>query len=82
MKRKLIFNGGLLSRKRLFIFLAISVFVIFAPQRLSAHQQPTTPVFLDVSPDKVALEMQVSLSELEPDSVTRLRKTLKRWLKD
>ncbi len=62
---KLIPNSRLLSSKRLFIFLAILASCICAPQRSSAHQQPTTIVLLDVSPDNVAMELQIPLSELE-----------------
>ena len=50
---------------RLFIFLSILVFGILAPQSLYAHQQPATIVLLDVNPDKIAMELQVPLSELE-----------------
>ena len=35
------------------------------PQRLHAHQQPTTIVLLDVNPDKVVMKLEVPLSELE-----------------
>ncbi|MET0753318.1 MAG: HupE/UreJ family protein [Pyrinomonadaceae bacterium] len=38
---------------------------ILAPQQLHAHQQPNTIVLLDVSPDKVGMELQIPLSELE-----------------
>lgn len=61
---KLIFNNLLLQRYRLFIFPAILAFGIFASP-LFAHQQPTTIVLLDIKPDKVAMELQIPLAELE-----------------
>jgi hypothetical protein len=65
MISKLIFNSSLLVYKYLFIFLALLAFGILAPQSLYAHQQPTTIVLLDVSSDKVAMQLQIPLSELE-----------------
>lgn len=65
MVNKLIFNSRLLQRKYLFIILAILAFGVVVPQNSHAHQQPTTIVLLDVSPDKVAMELEIPLSELE-----------------
>jgi hypothetical protein len=62
---KLKFRSRTLQRAHLFVLLAILTILFVAPQRLYAHQQPTTIVLLDVSPDKVRMEMQVPLSELE-----------------
>ena len=62
---KLRFKRGLPRLKLLFVFAAILAFVVFAPQTLRAHQQPTTIVLLDVTPDKVAMELEIPLSELE-----------------
>ena len=59
------FDNRLLLSRRLLIFLFILVTGIFAPPSLYAHQQPTTIVLLDVSPDKVGMELQIPLSELE-----------------
>ncbi len=61
----LVFKDRRLQPKRLFIVLALLMFGNFTAQFGYAHQQPTTIVLLDVSPDKVGMEMQVPLSELE-----------------
>lgn len=37
----------------------------FLPLHTLAHQNPSTIIFLDVSPGKVAMELQIPLSELE-----------------
>lgn len=52
-------------RRFLSIFLALFLAIIIAPQNIFAHQQPTTIVLLDVNPDKVAMEMEIPLTELE-----------------
>lgn len=50
---------------KLLIFLAILVFGIFAPQIISAHQQPTTIITLDVSKENVLMKLEIPLTELE-----------------
>lgn len=62
---ELISKTRLFNRKRLFVFLALLTFGFGLPQQSSAHQQPTTIVLLDVNSDKVAMELQIPLSELE-----------------
>ncbi len=52
-------------RLSLFAFLAILAAIACAPQTTLAHQQPTTIVLLDVNPDKVSMELQIPLNELE-----------------
>ncbi|CAN5263540.1 hypothetical protein BH20ACI1_BH20ACI1_17030 [soil metagenome] len=51
------------GRKRLFIFLLMCVFGNVL--NVSAHQQPTTIVLLDVNPNNVNIELQIPLTELE-----------------
>ncbi len=58
-------KNRLFNRKRLFVLLALLIFGIGLPQQSYAHQQPTTIVLLDVNSDKVAMELQIPLSELE-----------------
>lgn len=62
---KSLFNNHLPVREGLLISLALFVFCIFTPLNLRAHQQPTTIVLLDVMPDKVGMELEIPLSELE-----------------
>jgi hypothetical protein len=50
---------------RLFIFTSIFAIAALRPAISSAHQTPNTLVFLDASPNRVALELQMPLSELE-----------------
>jgi len=50
---------------RLFIFVSIFAIAALRPTISSAHQTPNTLVFLDASPNRVALELQMPLSELE-----------------
>jgi hypothetical protein len=50
---------------RLFIFVAIFAITTLRATISSAHQTPNTLVFLDASPNRVALELQMPLSELE-----------------
>lgn len=50
---------------RLFIFVSVFAVTALRPTISSAHQTPNTLVFLDVSPNRVALELQMPLSELE-----------------
>ncbi len=61
---------------RLIIFLAI---LIFGKATIFAHQQPTTIVLLDIIPDKVSMELQIPLTELElafGNNVTQNTETL------
>lgn len=58
-------NQFYFQRHRLFILAAAFLFGIFAVQKSFAHQQPTTLVFLDVTADKVAMELEIPLTELE-----------------
>lgn len=51
--------------QRQVILLMALVLVLFAPSPLYAHQQPTTIVLLDFHPDRVGMELQIPLSELE-----------------
>ena len=48
-----------------YFFLILLTVGVLAPQCLYAHQQPTTIVLLDVNTDRVNMEMQIPLSELE-----------------
>jgi len=50
---------------RLFIFASIFAVTALKPTISAAHQTPNTLVFLDASPNRVALELQMPLSELE-----------------
>lgn len=59
------FKNRRFQGNRLFIFLTLTALIIFAAQSSLAHQQPTTIVLLDVAPDKVKMELQIPLSELE-----------------
>ncbi len=59
-------DNYLLSRRLpLIALLAILGLFFLAPQNISAHQQPTTIVMLDVNPDQVNMELQIPLPELE-----------------
>jgi len=50
---------------RLFIFATIFAVAALMPTIVAAHQTPNTLVFLDAGPNRVALELQMPLSELE-----------------
>jgi hypothetical protein len=50
---------------RLFIFATIFAVTALRSTIAAAHQTPNTLVFLDASPHRVALELQMPLSELE-----------------
>lgn len=50
---------------RLFIFATLFVVIALKPAISRAHQTPNTLIFLDASPNRVALELQMPLSELE-----------------
>lgn len=58
-------NNRRLSSWRLFIFATIFVVTALRPIICGAHQTPNTLIFLDASPNRVALELQMPLSELE-----------------
>jgi HupE / UreJ protein len=76
-------------KKTCYIFLLLIICCI--PQIIKAHQTATTIVLLDVSPGKVAMELQLPLTELElafghevtknPETlVARLEQQLKEYL--
>lgn len=65
MKGKLTFDKSPAQRRRRLIFIAVLALGIFTAQNSFAHQQPTTIVLLDVTPDQVGMELQIPLSELE-----------------
>jgi len=50
---------------RLFIFVTIFAVTALRPTIAAAHQTPNTLIFLDASPNRIALELQMPLSELE-----------------
>lgn len=56
---------SLQQHRFLSVFLTIFLSVIIAPQNIFAHQQPTTIVLLDVNPDKVSMQLEIPLTELE-----------------
>ena len=59
-------NSRILFRRRLFLFPALIIMnFAFLPARSFAHQAPTTMVLLDVTPQRVGMELQLPLSELE-----------------
>lgn len=58
------FNFIAAMTKKLFFFLLITA-ICSIPQIVTAHQTPTSIVLLDVSPDRVTMELQLPLSELE-----------------
>jgi len=65
----------LIKRWRLYFLLATALI----PACVYAHQTPSTIVLLDVSPDRVAMELQLPLSELElafGNSITKSPETL------
>ena len=58
-------DSCLMKRWRLFFFISVFGIMTLIPAGLYAHQTPTTIVLLDVSPGKVAMELQLPLSEFE-----------------
>jgi hypothetical protein len=58
-------NNRQLNSWRLFIFAAVLAVAVLKPTISAAHQTPNTLIFLDASPNRVALELQMPLSELE-----------------
>ncbi len=65
MTSRLTFENYLPPCKRFLLFLTVLTAVVFASQSVSAHQSPTTLVFLDVSPEQTTMELQMPLGELE-----------------
>jgi hypothetical protein len=81
-------------KRRSLLFFATTIFMVFvlASSPCHAHHSPNTLVFLDVSSDKVAMEIQLPLTELElafgnevsknPETlIERLGTQLKEYLK-
>lgn len=58
-------NSRRINSRRLFIMAAIFVTMALRTTIATAHQTPNTLVFLDASPNRIALELQMPLSELE-----------------
>jgi len=58
-------NSRRLNSWRLFILIVFLMLAGIWPSAVYAHQTPNTLVFLDASPNKVSLELQMPLSELE-----------------
>jgi len=65
MKNNLFTNSRPMKRWRLFFLLAFFPGAVMMPACAYAHQTPSTIVLLDVSPGRVAMELQLPLSELE-----------------
>lgn len=92
MKHSPATNSRLAKGRRLFfISMLFSGVFLAAPTLVQAHQTPNTIVLLDVSPGRVAMELQLPLTELElafgqplstlPDtSVERLNPQIKEYL--
>jgi hypothetical protein len=59
------FRRRLTVLNRPFILLCLSAFCVLCSRDLSAHQQPTTIVVLEMYPNTVAMELQIPLTELE-----------------
>jgi len=51
--------------KRALSFWIVVLSLSLTPISISAHQSPNTLIFLDVSPKKIAMEIQLPISELE-----------------
>jgi HupE / UreJ protein len=64
MTKKNIFHSTPFKKWRLF-FIILTISLCNVPVSVYAHQTPTTIVLLDVSPGKVAMELQLPLTELE-----------------
>jgi len=76
-------NNRHVNSWRLFQFAFLLGLAVLGPGRCLAHQTPTTIVLLDISPDKVGMELQIPLSELElafGQPVTKSPETLIRQL--
>src|SRR5689334_11787191 len=65
MTNKHVNNSRHENRWRLFFLTSLLAAMTLMPGGLYAHQTPTTIVLLDISPGKVAMELQLPLSELE-----------------
>ncbi|HLM60625.1 MAG TPA: hypothetical protein VK308_07475, partial [Pyrinomonadaceae bacterium] len=59
------FKSLFLQYKCIFLLFIILGSFIILPQPSFAHQQPTTIVLLDITPEKVGMELEIPLSELE-----------------
>lgn len=58
-------NSRLLNRRRLFFFSFFCVSFWLAPLQSHAHPSPNSLIFLDISPDRVTMEIQLPVPELE-----------------
>jgi len=65
MINNLFTHSRLMRRWRLFFLLILLPASVLLPACTYAHQTPTTIVLLDVSPGRVAMELQLPISELE-----------------
>ena len=65
INHRFILNSRLPKRWRLFFFTTFVVCVALMPATSYAHQSPNSLLFLDVSPGKVAMEIQLPIPELE-----------------
>lgn len=65
MIRTFITNSRLINRWWLFFCSVIFIILGITPVQSLAHQSPNSLVFLDVSPDRVAMEIQLPIPELE-----------------
>ena len=54
-----------MKRWRLFFLSGVILFSALIPENSFAHQSPNTLIFLDVSPGRVAMEIQMPVPELE-----------------
>lgn len=65
MQNSVHISNRLFDNRRLFFFFVFLCLTVLIPQASYAHQTPTTIILLDVSPDRVAMELQLPLPELE-----------------
>jgi len=65
MTDTIILNSRLLKRWRLFFLVTFFTAIAVLPKNGFAHQTPSTIILLDASPDKVVMEIQLPLTELE-----------------
>jgi HupE / UreJ protein len=63
MTSTLLINSRLMKRWRLLFFAIITA--VLMPVIVNAHQSPNSLIFLDISPGKVAMEIQLPIPELE-----------------
>lgn len=64
MEKPLSDNSRHRQQRRLLFFIAGALLALF-PKEMLAHQTPNTVMLVDASPDRVGLELQLPLSELE-----------------